>query len=122
MSEAELSQPNSDDDVATLTDTSPSNDEEEMSMNPTIQLAMDQGFANVHQTLQQSLARFNDGAAFVGQESKQSHLHRTAQYEALAQNTAEQDGQANRLMSLKAAGLFPTVQSPHYVHGAPGTP
>jgi len=102
----------SSDDTLTLTDTLTNGDDDIMAIDETIKIALDQGFANVHQTLQQTLGRFNDGAGFASQESKQSHLLRTSQYEATAQNMLEQDGLASRLVQMKAAGMFPTVQAP----------
>lgn len=107
------------DDVATLSESE--QEEEAMAqIDPTVRAVLEQGFANTHQTLQQTLARFNDGAGFAAQESKQAHLLRTSQYEAAAQNSLEQDGLAARLVQMKAAGMFPTVQNPGAVH--PSTP
>jgi len=76
-------------------------------MDEQIKLTMAQGFATVHQTMQQTASRFNDGSAFAAQESKQGFLLQEKVVGAAAINQMEQDGLANLVTQLKTAGNFP---------------
>ncbi len=69
--------------------------------------SMDQNFAVRHERLAQTAERFNDGAAFIAQESKQHFLHASSMVRAHAVNTLEKDGLADSILQSKTAGIFP---------------
>ena len=78
-----------------------------------ISKSMDQNFATRHERLNQTAERFNDGAAFVSQESKQHFLHSSAIVYASAANQMEKDGLADQTLQAKTAGIFPGYLPPN---------
>lgn len=81
-------------------------------MDDIISKSMDQNFATRHERLNQTAERFNDGAAFVSQESKQHFLHSSAIVYASAANQMEKDGLADQTLQTKTAGIFPGNLAP----------
>lgn len=73
----------------------------------TISEVLSQTFVNQHKRLEQTAERFNDGSAFVAQESKQMFLLQKMLLGATAQNLLEKEGLADSLLQLKSAGTFP---------------
>lgn len=78
-----------------------------ITLDPQIQLGAQQNFAACQAVLQQTLTRFNDGAGFAGQESKQGFLLQEKIIGANMLQLLEQDGLSNLLAQLKASGNFP---------------
>lgn len=81
--------------------------EDEMPLDEQISKQMQQNFANENTLLMQTASRFNDGSAFVAQESKQSFLLQQRVIGAAAVNQLERDGLADLTMQLKSAGNYP---------------
>jgi len=76
-------------------------------MDETTKVILDQTYVGVHKRLEQTAERFNDGSAFVSQESKQGFLLAKGLMQATAQNLLEKEGLADSLMQIKSAGTFP---------------
>ena len=68
---------------------------------------LEQSFVNSHKRLEQQAERFNDGSAFVAQESKQIFKLQQLLIMATAQNLLEKEGLADTLLQLKSSGQFP---------------
>jgi hypothetical protein len=79
----------------------------ELKMDETTKVILDQTYVGVHKRLEQIAERFNDGSAFVAQESKQGFLLAKGLMQATAQNLLEKEGLADSLMQIKSAGTFP---------------
>jgi len=79
----------------------------EGSLMPLSEEILSQGFIARHTRIEQTAERFNDGSAFVAQESKQGFLLQKMLMGATAQNLLEKEGLADTLLQLKSSGVFP---------------